>query len=322
MARTLAGCLVAVLLSLPAQASGGLVDHFLNGPCRIDRQPILIVTDVTTSGEIDDSVSLLMYRELERRGCVRVVGVVSIFGNGGSSTAQVHKNLDERIKTLGLAAWRARLLRGPDRTSFRAPNAADDTRLRRIAEIVRRHPGLVMAELGPWTVSSLLLMHRYADPAEISAILGVGGRRPGERFATGRTLAGSLFGFRDMNVAEDTRAVSYLLRHHPDKLWQVTYRTGLGPRTVHHEAIGAFAPTLARHARKRWRTARHLLGYDGIPLWDTWTTSYFLRGGNERLGCRKVPAAMRSDDNGFRDPMQLHLGVTGAGSSRIVACHQ
>ncbi|MEP2868796.1 hypothetical protein [Parvibaculum sp.] len=283
---------------------------------------MLIISDMTTSGEIDDSVSLLMYRELERRGCVRVVGLASIFGNGGSSTGQVHQNLDERIETLGLAAWRARLLRGPDRTSFRATNAADHIRLRQIADVVRRHPGLVMAELGPWTVSALLLMHRYVDPAEISAVLGVGGRRPGERFATGRTVPGSLFGFRDMNVAEDTRAISYLLRHHPEKLWNVTYHTGLGPRTVHHETIAAFAPTLSGHARRRWRTARHLLGYDGIPLWDTWTTSYFLRGGNERLGCRSIPAAMRSDDNGFRDPMQLHLGVTGAGSSRITACHR
>ena len=305
MKALLAACLI---FSITAVSAETLVDHFLAGECRTDAQPTLIVADVTRAGEIDDSISLMMYRELERRGCIDVIGVVSIFGNGGSSTANVHKNLLQRLDELGFEAWKPLVLRGPDRKSFGVVSPRDHERLTMVAHIIKRHRSVVIVELGPLTISSRLLMHGMVQPETIERILGIGGRVAGERFATGRKL-GVLFGFRDMNIDEDTNAVSYLLRHHPGKLWMVTYQTGLGARTVTSDMVGAHAPLLADHARRRARILQKLLGYQGIPSWDTWTTRYFLVGGAESLACGPTRAGMRYADQSFRDPMQLWLDL-------------
>lgn len=316
--------IIAVLLGLlfsQAAPAAGLADIFLGKDCRTRDQPTLIVTDLTVTGEIDDSVSLLMYRELQRRRCIRVIGIVSIFGNGRSSTAAIHANLERRLHALGLDDWRELLLRGPDHTSFRPPGGADQERLVEIAAVINRHEQVVVAELGPLTVSASLLMHGMVEPRRIARILGVGGRVEGERFTTGRKLAGRLFAFRDMNIAEDTKAAAYLLRHHARKLWMVTYRSGIGARMVQPETIASYAPALEDHAFERARVLRDLLGYDGIPLWDTWTTSYFLKGGPEALGCRATLAAMRFDDGGFRDPMQLWIDRPPGKGRPITACH-
>lgn len=311
---------VVLFISQGAMAAS-LTDFFLGRECRARDQATLIVTDLTVTGEIDDSVSILMYRELERRRCIKVVGIVSIFGNGRSSTAAIHANLERRLHALGLDDWRGLLLRGPDHTSFRPPGGADRDRLAGIASVINAHDRVVVAELGPLTVSASLLMHGMVEPRRIARILGVGGRVEGERFTTGRKLAGRLFAFRDMNVAEDTRAAAYLLRHHARKLWMVTYRSGIGARLVQPETIASYAPPLEEHAFERARILRDLLGYEGIPLWDTWTTSYFLKGGAEALGCRVTLAAMRYDENGFRDPMQLWIDRPPGEGRPITACH-
>ncbi|NGO53484.1 nucleoside hydrolase [Allomesorhizobium camelthorni] len=263
------------------------MEHFLNGPCRFAYHPVLIVTDVTTSGEIDDSVSLMMYRELERRGCIRIVGVVSIFGNGGASAKEVYRNLHDRLHQLGLSAWA--VLEGPARRmSFSQslpPTAEDQQRLFAIAAIVNQHERVVIAELGPFTVSARLLSEGLVRPKRIERILGVGGRAPGERFSTGHGLP---FSFRDMNVDEDQAAVWYLLKHHPRKLWLVTYQTGINERMLTPETIAALGISeISAHAKRRAKRLT-LIGYGGkIPAWDTWTTSYFIEGGSQKLSCRQ-----------------------------------
>lgn len=312
-------CLLCGTLSASAATAIELTEHFLPSACRTHGQPTLIIVDVTRRGEIDDSISLLMYSELERRGCIEVIGVVSIFGNGRSSTAQVHENLQRRLEELGLERWKPRLLRGPDRKSFGETTPLDGERLARIAEVINARRNVAIAELGPVTVSACLLMNNLVPPDRVERILGIGGRLEGERFGTGRTLLGSLFGFRDMNVAEDTKAVQHLLRHHPEKLWMVTYRAGIGDRSITPEMVADYAPALAEQAESRARMMRKMLGYRGIASWDTWTTSYFLEGGAERLGCKAVLAAMRYADQSYRDPMQLLLDIPGG--HPITACH-
>lgn len=295
-----------------------LLQHFFgNKVCRTWQQPLLLVTDTTRNGEIDDSISLLMYWALEMLGCVKIIGVVSIFGNGKSSTAEVHENLIVRIKELGLDSWSSLILRGPDRKAFEGMTAFDTILMQRIASIVNQYPSVVIAELGPMTVSARLLKHGLVDPGRIERILGVGGRSKGERFSTEKGL-GSLFNFRDMNIAEDTGAAMYLVPYHASKLWMVTYQTGVGTREVSPHAVATYAPMLAEHAYQRAKVLGSV-GYTNIPSWDTWTTSYFLQGGPEELGCKKTKAAMRYAE-GFKDPMQLHLH-TDKGHI-LTACHQ
>ncbi len=312
--------LIAGVLFAELAKPSTLFDHFLPDACSTSNQPTLIIADVTRTGEIDDSVTLLMYKELEMRGCIRVIGLVSIFGNGRSSTEQTHANILVRLDQLGMKEWKEGLLRGPDKSSFGSMTRQDRVRLTKIADRINDYHEVVVAELGPFTVSARLLMHDMVKPTAIKRILGVGGRLEGEQFSTGKK-GGFLFGFRDMNIAADTNAISYLLRHHPSRLWLVTYRTGVGAREVSAETIAVHAPALSDHAKKRARTMTQLLGYKGIPSWDTWTTSYFLMGGEKALGCKVTSAIMRHTAQGFRDPMQLWLDRPAGAGRRITACH-
>ncbi|WP_146215640.1 hypothetical protein [Hoeflea marina] len=276
------------------------------------------MTDLTIDGEIDDSISMHAYRQLELAGCLRVIGVVSILGNGNSTTAQIHRNLERRLPALGGGLWRR--LRGPDERyttvlNKRAEKSADIERLRAIAELIKSATEpVVIAELGPVTVSARLLSGGYVSPAEIEKILAVGGRVRNESFATNRSL-GRVFAFRDMNVSEDVWAQDFLIRHHPAKLWMVTYRTGIGARAATAPVIAQTIPSLAAHAKSRARTLR-MIGFLGIPTWDTWTTSFFLRTGSSRLGCRSIRARLAITSN---SPNSMRL-LLGDGGRTITAC--
>ncbi|MCY0147969.1 hypothetical protein OEG84_09670 [Hoeflea sp. G2-23] len=276
------------------------------------------MTDITVKGEIDDSISMYAYRQMELLGCVKIIGVVSIFGNGKSSTAEIHRNLQQRLPALGCAEWLR--LRGPDERyttvlNKRAQTAADAQRLRAIAALIRSTgEPVIIAELGPVTVSARLLAGGYVEQSEIARILSVGERMYNENFTTGRAL-GHVFAFRDMNVAEDVWAQDYLVHHVPSKLWMVTYRTGIKNREVTERAVADAIPVLAEHARARARTLR-MIGFNNIPTWDTWTSSYFLNGGERKLGCHHVRAKLIHTARG-RDPMRL---VLGRGGAMITAC--
>lgn len=297
-----------------------LTRHFFGEAptCRTNSQPVILVADLTLSGEIDDSVSLYMFRQLERLGCVRVLAVVSILGNGRSSTAAIHGNLSIRLPALIDTSWS--IMRGPDvryttKLNRQRETVADVARLDAIAEIITSSTRpVVMVELGPFTVSARLLADSYVPAEKINRILGVGGRINNESFATDRRL-GRLFAFRDMNVAEDVKAIDYLIRYHGEKLWLVTYRTGIGSRQITAAMVAEALLLLANHSHERARTL-YLIGFSGIPSWDTWTTAYFLRGRAEWLGCQPHRALVRAVPRG-RDRVRLLYGQQGF---RLTAC--
>ena len=306
--------------------SGDMENHFLghNPKCIHPKSNVLIVSDTTLTGEIDDTVSLHMYKQLELLGCIKVIGVVSIFGNGGSSSDEVHKNLSRRLVALGMSSWQ--LLAGPvARMPFDHKaeiNAEDSRRLSLIASAVNSTNNVVIAELGPFTVSAMLLSHKYVEAGHIVKILGVGGRSPGEVFSTGKGIP---FAFRDMNIAEDQAAIGYLVKHHASKLWLATYKTGIGKRMLKPEQIEAFGGAeIGKHAGARARLLGYI-GYGGnIPCWDTWTTSWFIAGGAERLGCQKMLAKMTFADIGYKpsDRMQLQIFSERKTSDSIDVCHE
>lgn len=318
---------VALVSWSPAFAESDIFTHFL-GPkpaCVTLNEPILIVTDVTRSGEIDDTISLAMYKRLELFNCVKVLGVVSIFGNGGSSTNQVHKNLVVRLEELGIPDWQ--ILHGTDHPMAYEfdgrPSAKDLNYLQKIANSITASASPVtIVELGPMSTSASLLRYGLVDPKLIKRIIGVGGRSPGEHFKTGAGFP--LFSFRDMNIAEDRASAAWLLRYHPGKLSMVTYQTGVGPRALSPAMVASFrVHSITEHTQKRMR-AMTFLGYTGIPCWDTWTTSFFVQGGAERLGCKETPAQMRHSD-GFKatDSMQMQLlPAQNRYSHLITACHE
>jgi inosine-uridine nucleoside N-ribohydrolase len=304
-----------------------LVEHFAGSSPKCVQQyvPTLIVADVTRTGEIDDTISLFMYRELEKMHCIKVIGVVSIFGNGGSSTGKVHSNLVARLNKLSIDNWQ--VFRGPDRRMSFAKNQkfsdSDATALSIIANEVNKHENVVIAELGPLTVSACLLKSGMVAKSKIQKILGVGGRSPKEHFSPNANIP---FSFRDMNVAEDRAAISYLVAAQSLKLWMVTYQTGIGTRMIDPQMVSSLGNSdLTTHAHKRAKKLK-MIGYGGkIPSWDTWTTSWFIQEGHERLGCKKAHAAMIHESQGFKptDSMQLQLFDQQTGSSRqIETCHQ
>ncbi|MCA9420836.1 MAG: hypothetical protein KC592_07450, partial [Nitrospira sp.] len=239
---------LAVALSTAVHADE-LTRHVLGTKpiCRTHHQPVLIISDLTVTGEIDDSITLYIYRQLELLGCIRVLGVVSIFGNGGSGTAAIHRNLAARLPLLGGSHWP--LLHGPDERlttvlNRRKETVEDHERLSAIAAVITdAGQPVVIAELGPATVSARLLSAGYVQPIRIAKILAVGGRMSGESFTTNKRL-GRLFSFRDMNVAEDVWAMDYLVHYHFRKLWLVTYRSGLGKRMVTASMIAGALPAL------------------------------------------------------------------------------
>ena len=306
--------------------SGDIESHFFGiaPQCARPKANVLIVSDTTLTGEIDDTVSLHMYHRLEQLGCIKVIGVVSMFGNGGSSSDEVHGNLLIRLAALRLTKWR--LLAGPSaRMPFDAKavaNKEDSLRLSLIADVINSYEDVVITELGPFTVSAMLLSHRLVDAGHVLKILGVGGRSPRETFSTGKGIP---FAFRDMNVAEDRAAIGYLVKHYGSKLWLVTYRTGIGHRMLRPEQIEAFGgAAMGESARHRAKTLRYI-GYGGsIPCWDTWTTLWFIDGGAERLGCKKIPARMSYSESGFRpsDSMQLQLFEGRETVGSIDVCHE
>ncbi|MDP2733001.1 MAG: hypothetical protein Q8O63_07830 [Hoeflea sp.] len=319
--KSIARLILLLVLIAPKPAfAGELIDHYFGSDpqCSIAAQPVLLVTDLTVTGEIDDSISMHVYRQLELRGCIKVIGVVSIFGNGKSTTAEIHRNMGRRLPDLGCADWRR--LRGPDERlttvlNKRGETQADIGRLQTIAGLVRNATGpVVIAELGPVTVSARLLAGGYLDRSDVKMILGVGGRMDNESFATHRGL-GRFFAFRDMNVAEDVWGQDYLIRTHPDRVWMVTYRTGIANREVSERQVTKSIPALAAHARSRAKVLR-LIGFEGIPTWDTWTTGFFLRGGNGKLGCRPLRARMAATTSG---PNMMRL-ILGNGGHSIIAC--
>lgn len=318
--------IIALLVSaIPANADA-LARHFFGSDaprCSVRHEPVVIFADLTVDGEIDDSITLVAFRRLERAGCIDVRALVSIYGNGGSSTATVHENIIVRVRELGLAdVWGDKLLRGPDR-SMRSGgvHALDDARYRAIAEIINASPRpITIVELGPLTGSATLLREGYIKPSRVKRILGVGGRVPGESFGTGRGL-GLFASFSDFNVRKDTAAVDYLVRHHGRKLRMVTYRTGIGDRMVPADVIARDIPALAKHAALRARTLAWL-GYPQgyIPSWDTWLSSFFVKGGPESLGCRRTYARMLKEP-GARD-LRLMLNQPEGQGHAIVACHE
>ncbi|RKF07051.1 hypothetical protein DEM25_004070 [Oceaniradius stylonematis] len=301
------------------RASTELARHFLSDtPACVQPapSPVLLVADLTLNGEIDDSVSLHIYSILEELGCIDVLGVVSIFGNGGSTTAEVHRNLDVRLAKLGGGTWR--LLRGPDESYRKVRNKratrppagqngtlADQERLVRIAEIVNGANGqVVIVELGPMTVSARLLSSGLIQESKIRKILAVGGRKGGERFGRPAGLVGRLGSFTDFNVRKDTKAVDSLIRNWPEKMFLVTYRSGVGQRMITADMIANAIPAISEHATERQQWLRRMLGYEGIPSWDTWTAVYFVRDGKIRLDCGLQYGHVRMED-GARWPRLL-----------------
>ncbi|WP_299817376.1 hypothetical protein [uncultured Roseibium sp.] len=311
----------------PSDAAPDIYDHFLgeNPVCVSRNQPIIIVADVSRDGEIDDTVSIALVRRLEESGCVEILAAVSIFGNSNSSTNEVHDNLIVRLGQLGIDNWM--LLHGPDRRmSFDhngQPTPGDLSYLKKIAQVIKGSSRAVtLLELGPTTVAASLLRYGLVPPRMIAKIIGVGGRSPGEHFATGRGFRA--FALRDMNVAMDVTAIAYLVRNHPGKLNMVTYRAGVGERVLSPELAESFSiEAIAEHARKRSRMMK-FLGYTGLPSWDTWAATLFVTGGAERIGCRETPARVIYDDSGtFKqtDSMQLQLLKAPDRYSRtIIAC--
>ncbi len=308
--------------------ANGLEEHFFGSKPSCASAltlPTLIVSDATRMGEIDDSISLYMYSRLEKLGCIKVIGIVSIFGNGGSSTSQVHANLKVRLKELNLGAWP--VYHGPKRRMpFDAASkvdANDIKMLSEIADVIKINGKVVIAELGPVTVSAILLKSGLIESKEVIKILTVGGRSKGEQFSQNRYLP---FAFRDMNVAEDRMAVKYLLDHHPNKVWTVTYKTGVGQRMISPGMVASIgSDELTMHAHKRARKLK-TIGYKGlIPSWDTWTTSWFLAGGSERLSCKTTKAKMAFAEHGYKstDSMQMQLSdQPKTNASKIEACHE
>lgn len=329
---------LCAMVSGPAEAAAADIDalerHFFGASptCRHKAPvPLLVVADLTLTGEIDDSISLVMYRQLERRGCVRVLGVVSIFGNGPSRTDEVHRNLEVRPAALGVSHWP--LLRGPDESHRKVRNwragrpdferlgtIADQERLRRIAAVIRAADvPVVIVELGPMTISARLLEGGFVAPNRIERILGVGGRLRGERFGRNAGFVGRVGSFTDFNVRKDTKAVDYLIRHVPEKLFMVTYRSGVGARMVSAALVAGAVPPLAEHAHKRQRWLNRMLGYTGIPSWDTWTSAYFLQGRAPALGCVQTWARIENEPKARwpRLIVNQHIGV----GSQIMVCH-
>lgn len=320
---------IMLFAALDIASAGSLYDHFL-GPhpeCVSKNQPVLIVADVTQSGEIDDTISLSVYRHLETLGCIKVIGVVSIHGNGGSSTKKIHQALINRLFVIGIDDWE--VFHGPDETlPFSRSKKASQVDLDRLSKIARRIKQSLqpvsIVELGPFTVSARLLQLDLVKRHHIKQIIGVGGRAPEEQFS----LKGGLpfFAFRDMNVAEDRAAVRYLLRHHSKLLNVVTYRTGIGRNMITPEMVAtAFNnPEITLHAFKRAKTLTWI-GYKGlIPSWDTWTIFPFIKGLGAHLGCHKTYARMRYAEVGYKptDSMQLQLLAQPTPYSRtITACH-
>lgn len=320
--------IICLMLGTVHSHASAIHDHFLGAApeCVSDNQPVILVTDVSRSGEIDDTISLAMFHRLETIGCLRILAVVSVFGNGGSTTNQAHANLRVRLGELGIDTWK--VLHGPDqRMSFAHEphlSTGDRRHLGKIADVINASDRQVtMVELGPMTVSASLLCYGLVETAKIRKIVGIGGRAPGEHFKTGRGFAA--FAFRDMNVAEDRASMAWLLRHNASRLVMTTYRTGIGERRLSPDLIESFGvESITRHAQKRARVMR-FLGYQGIPSWDTWTAALFVRGGAERLGCRDTPARMRHAAEGFKptDSYQLQFpGVADKYSRTITACHQ
>lgn len=334
----LAALIVPAMLALcaPVAAKNGQVldRHFLgaNPVCaRPMAVPVLLVADLTLTGEIDDSISLVMYDRLERLGCVSVLGIVSVFGNGRSSTKQIHHNLMVRLPRLGLARWP--LLRGPDESyrevrnrrarrpaSERHGTAADQARLRAIASVINRaDTPAAIVELGPMTVSARLLAGGFVSSRQIGRVVGVGGRLEGERFGTNGGLVGRFGNFTDFNVRKDTKAVDYLIRHVPEKTLLVTYRLGVGERMVTAAMIEEAVPALASHARDRARWLSRMLGYTGIPSWDTWTTAVFIAGRRAKLGCARTYGRLQTEP-GAKWP-RLIVGQRAGVGSPITICH-
>ena len=329
-------CFTLILLWAGSSISyaGGLDKHFW-GPsskCLYRRpEPVVIIADLTVTGEIDDNLTVRQFERLARQlDCVKILGIVSIFGNGESTTEEIHRNLKARLPLLGLEA--VPLLRGPDESLLKIAGKAesksketpaDQTRLRRIAAMIQSVPGPVTSvELGPLTVSARLLRDGYLRPQKVRRILGVGGRAWGERFSTGKKL-GRLGAFTDFNIRKDTAAADYLVRYHPEKLWMVTYQTGIGVRLVKATTATTAIPKLREHIVARTRFMCRLgyrCGY--FPSWDTWLSTLFIEGGAERLGCLKTRAHIRAE---HRDGHNMRLILNppeGHPGHAIMACHK
>ena len=242
-----------------------LVQHFLGDDhpvCLESDNPVVVVTDVSRSGEIDDSLALLLLAHLEQQGCTKVVKIISIFGNEQQSTAQSHDALLTRLDELGLHHWRERVLRGPDHPVTARQRTADLPQLRQIRRAIQDTGPVTILELGPLTVSARLLMGApFMSPRLIRRIIAVGGLRSQD----------ALPGFmRDLNVALDIDAVNHLVEHYSGKLSFVTYATGnRRDRYFRPELIPARFSGLRRQAAKRGQQLAWL-GFhsDAYPVWD------------------------------------------------------
>lgn len=298
------------------KAKDGLVAHFLGDKftCRTWQQPVVVIADLTTEGEIDDNHSVYVFDQLARAGCVSRVGIVSIFGNGQTPTGGVHANLEERWQGLGLGDWL--LYRGPDHSMISGrQTTADADRLRTLAEAIElasitTGKKVDIVELGPMTTSARLLAEGHLDPRHVGRILGVGGRTRGKDFQTGEGIVGRFAAFTDFNIRMDTKAVEYLLRHYAHKLTFVTYNTGLGSRLVPAHVVAETLPVLAEHAYQRQRNLQWLFGWPAIPSWDTWLAAFYIVGGEEGLGCTFTTSAMRTEElsGGVISDKRLLLG--------------
>lgn len=163
-----------------------LQKHFLGDSIRCKTptpEHVLIVADLTVTGEIDDSISLYIFDKLENAGCIRVIGVVSIFGNGKSSTPQIHANLIKGLPVLSDRNWQFLSALQPHRIGLVCPfvgAGSQTSTLATIASLVTtcfgRRPNAVVA-IVPASISCIGAGRCISDllPHSLLHVIPIGG---------------------------------------------------------------------------------------------------------------------------------------------------
>ena len=269
------------------RASGAMVALVIAAACVMARAapavvPVWIDTDPAIGEpdrDVDDGLALVQaFRSPE----LDIRGVSVVFGN-----AALDRGLPiARRLVRDFGPPRLRVYRG-------AAKAADppiETEASRALAAALRASPLTILALGPMTNVATVLAKHPELAARVTRVIAVAGRRPGQRFTTGRTNAQ---GHRDFNFELDPPAFQRLLDSKVDIVlapFEISSTIWLTAPDLDRLASSgsASARALAGPARQWLALWVHLFGVDGFNPFDTLAVAYAISPAGFR--CETLPA--------------------------------
>lgn len=269
--------------------------------------------------DVDDGLALIQAFHSPE---LQIVGISTVFGNAPLTQADpIARDLTTRFGPAGLPVYSG--------SAGTADLGRETPASRALAAVLKARPLIVLA-LGPVTNLATVLMNHPELGRQISAVVAVAGRRPGQRFTTGTSNPKA---HRDFNFEQDPKAFEILLASRiPLTLapFEISSKVWIRDKDLQRLERAGQAPRYLAAAARGWLGLwKRTFGVDGFNPFDTLAVAV-LATPNLVL-CETLPTRIETlpDDvteesmQGTKAPEKRYLlAAQGLTSNRFVRyCH-